>query len=356
MNFANNTAGAITTLAIVVTAASGTKVYDGTTTTTATPSITSGSLAPGDTAAFSEAFTIKNAGPGRTLKPAGSVSDGNGGANYAVTLVNNTTGQITPLPITVTAAAATKVYDGATSSAVAPAISGGSLASGDTAAFSETYNNKNVGAGKTLTPGGSVADGNGGANYTVSLVASTSGSITVRPITVTAATNTKTYDGTTTAAATPTITGGLGAGDTAAFHETYDNANVGSGKTLTPAGSVNDGNGGANYTVSFAANTTGEIVTQLNDPYVSLSDGIGASFTAGQGTWVQVPIRLDNLQDGSGDVGLRNATVEVSFSSTAYLAGAPSGAKEVGTSNNTVTITTQSRTTSWLARRSPSPA
>ena len=170
-----------------------------------------------------------------------------------------------------------------------------------------------------------MADGNGGTNYTVSFVAGTAGSITVRPITVTAVANTKTYDGTTTAAATPTITGGLGAGDTAAFHETYDNANVGSGKTLTPAGSVNDGNGGANYTVSFAANTTGEIVTQLNDPYVSLSDGIGASFTAGQGTWVQVPIRLDNLQDGSGDVGLRNATVEVSFSSTAYLAGAPAG-------------------------------
>ena len=119
VSFANNTAGAITTLAIVVTAASGTKVYDGTTTTTATPSITSGSLATGDTAAFSEAFTTRNEGPGRTLTAAGSVSDGNSGNNYAVTWVSNTTGQITPRLITVTAAAGTKVYDGTTSSAVA---------------------------------------------------------------------------------------------------------------------------------------------------------------------------------------------------------------------------------------------
>ena len=72
--------------------------------------------------------------------------------------------------------------------------------------------------------------------------------ITARAITVTAATNTKIYDGTTTAAATPTITSGtLAPGDTANFTETYDTQNVGTGKTLTPAGSV---------TTATAATTT----------------------------------------------------------------------------------------------------
>ena len=53
-------------------------------------------------------------------------------------------------------------------------------------------------------------------------------------------------------AAIPTITTGtLASGDTAAFTQTFDNANVGTAKTLTPAGVVNDGNGGANYTVTF---------------------------------------------------------------------------------------------------------
>ena len=76
--------------------------------------------------------------------------------------------------------------------------------------------------------------------------------ITARALTVTAATNTKTYDGTTSAAATPTITAGaLARTDTANFTETYDSKNVGTGKTLTPSGTVNDGNSGNNYTYTF---------------------------------------------------------------------------------------------------------
>ena len=41
--------------------------------------------------------------------------------------------------------------------------------------------------------------------------------------------------------------------------ESYDTRDVGLGKTLTAAGSVNDGNGGNNYTVAFVADTTGSI-------------------------------------------------------------------------------------------------
>ena len=48
-------------------------------------------------------------------------------------------------------------------------------------------------------------------------------------------------------------------GDTANFIETYDNPAAGTGKTLTPTGTVNDGNGGANYAYTFANNTTGVI-------------------------------------------------------------------------------------------------
>src|SRR6202008_923945 len=120
------------------------------------------------------------------------------------------------------------------------------------------YASKNVGTSLTLTPSGSVSDGNSGNNYAVTFATNTTGQITARAITVTAATNTKGYDGTTSATATPTGTGGsIVAGDTAAFNETYDNKNGGTGKTLTPAGSVNDGNGGNNYAVTVVTNTTG---------------------------------------------------------------------------------------------------
>ena len=60
--------------------------------------------------------------------------------------------------------------------------------------------------------------------------------INQRPITVTAAPNTKPYDGTKSAAATPTITSGsLVSGDTPDFTESYTTVNVGTGLTLVPA-------------------------------------------------------------------------------------------------------------------------
>src|SRR5207248_10632186 len=97
-------------------------------------------------------------------------------------------------------------------------------------------------------------------NSTVTIVAHTQHVALPRSITVTAATNTKTYDGTTSAAATPTITSGtLATGDTASFTESYGNKNVGTGKTLTPSGSVSDGNSGLNYEVKLADVTTGVI-------------------------------------------------------------------------------------------------
>src|SRR4029077_2052714 len=92
--------------------------------------------------------------------------------------------------------------------AATPAITSGTVVTGDTANFTEVYASKNAGTGLTLTPSGTVTDGNGGANYTVTFVNNTTGIITARAITVTAATNTKLYDGTATAAATPTITNG----------------------------------------------------------------------------------------------------------------------------------------------------
>jgi sugar lactone lactonase YvrE len=85
------------------------------------------SLAGGDTAAFSESFDTRNAGTGKTLTAAGSVNDGNSGSNYAVTFATATTGQITPLAITVTAVASSKVYDGTTSSTATPTIPTGDV-------------------------------------------------------------------------------------------------------------------------------------------------------------------------------------------------------------------------------------
>ena len=60
-----------------------------------------------------------------------------------------------------------------------------------------------------LVPSGSVNDGHGGANYSVTFVNNTTGTITARALTVTAAANSKTYDANTSAATAPTITAGV---------------------------------------------------------------------------------------------------------------------------------------------------
>ena len=83
-----------------------------------------------------------------------------------------------------------------------------------------------------------------------------------RPITVTAVTDTKTFDGTTTSDGIPTITTGtLAAGDTATWTQTFNTATAGSGKTLTPTGTVAKGVADvtAYYLITFAPNATGVI-------------------------------------------------------------------------------------------------
>jgi hypothetical protein len=107
----------------------------------------------------------------------------------------------------------------------------------------------------TYTPSGNFVGSSGTAMQTV----------TKRPITVTAAANSKGFDGNTSAAAVPMITSGSLVGlDLGGFSETYDTANIGTGKTLTPTGNVIDGNGGNNYAVIFVASTNGVIGCSQN--------------------------------------------------------------------------------------------
>jgi sRNA-binding regulator protein Hfq len=204
-------------------------------------------------------FTDKNVGLGKTVNVSGLTISGPDSGNYALTQPT-TNASIFALSISVTAATNSKTYDGSASATTLPTITTGSLQGTDITGFSETYGDKNVGTGKTLTPAGSVIDGNGGNNYNVTFFTSNTGAIGTRSITVTAATNTKPYDGTTSAAVLPTITtGSLQGTDTAGFSETYSDKIVATGKTLTPSGSVNDGNSGNNYVVTFLPNTTGVI-------------------------------------------------------------------------------------------------
>ena len=204
------------------------------------------------------------------LTPAGSVTDGNSGANYAVTFINNTTGVITAKPLAVTATGVNKQYDATTATTVTLAdnrVSGDVLTTAYTTA---SFVDKNVANGKTINVSGISISGTDSGNYTPNTTTTTTANITPAPLTLTAVTNTKTADGNTSAAAIPTVLGLLGSDTVSDLTETYDNFFTGSSKVLSVATyTVNDGNGGLNYSVSTVTDNTGVI----SDPVSSGGGG-----------------------------------------------------------------------------------
>ncbi len=95
--------------------------------------------------------------------------------------------------------------------------------------------------------------------------------VTKAPLVITAVTNTKDFDNSTSAAATPTVTG-LVSGDAITFPtglaEVYADPYADTGKTLSvSAYTLNDGNSGKNYAVTLVSNKTGAI----NSPNVILT-------------------------------------------------------------------------------------
>jgi hypothetical protein len=254
--------GTISQAALTVAAAGDTKAYDGNTSSSGAPTITAGQLYGTDTANFMQVFASRNVlgANGSTLVASGSVNDGNSGNNYAVTF-QTAQGTITAAPLTITAATDNRVYNGTASSSGAPTVTSGQVFAGDTGNFAQAFASKNaLGTnGSTLVASGSVSDGNGGNNYAVSFQTAL-GTITAAPLTITAAANTKTYDGTTSTTATPTASGLVGSDSVTGMTQAYANTNAGTGKTINvTAYTVNDGNGGANYSVQAIGSLAGVI-------------------------------------------------------------------------------------------------
>ena len=332
---------------ISVTAATDTKVYDGTTSSKGAPTITSGSLVNGDTGNFTQTFNTRNAGNNLTLIPAGSVKDGFGGSNYTITFVPVSTGTITQLPITVTAVTDAKVYNSTVISGQAPTIAP-TLVGGDTSGFFQAFDSPNAGP-RMLVPMGAANDGNGGQNYLVKFV-NAAGSIGQASLTITAVMNTKTYDGTTSAAATPAVMGLQGNTDSVTgLTETYDTPNAGTGKTLTvsPGYTISDGNNGGNYSVTLVANTTGVI----NQATPIVTDGGPGNSVFGQQVTFTVTV-------AAPDGGTPTGTVTFSFvqNATTYYICAPNGNISQSPCNVPVTVSNNSYTASVTTSQLPTAA
>lgn len=165
----------------------------------------------------------------------------------------------------------TRSYDGTTAMAgshlTAVGVAGESFAltgSGDASNLASG----NVQAGSLLATTTGLALGagsNGGmaSNYNALGTTGSSISITAAALTLRSTDVIKTYDGTLTAAGTATVVSGtlFGDDDISGGIFAFTDANAGTGdKVVTAAGvAVSDGNGGANYSVSYTSNTTSTI-------------------------------------------------------------------------------------------------
>jgi filamentous hemagglutinin family protein len=183
-------------------------------------------------------------------------------SNYTLpTSASGNIGSVTPAPLTVSAANASKTYDGAAytgGNGVAyagfvnnetPGVLGGTLA------YTGTSQGARNAGSYVITPAGLSS-----SNYAVSF-ADGSLSVAPTPLTVTAVTNTKSFDGNSEAQAVPVVSGLKGSDAVVNLREAYADANPGTGKTLSVQSGyqIVDGNNGNNYLVSLVPNQTGEI-------------------------------------------------------------------------------------------------
>ncbi|MDO9365694.1 MAG: YDG domain-containing protein, partial [Methylotenera sp.] len=321
ITYANGNSGVINKKAVTLTAQAATKTYDGALTYTTTAgdltALSSQLGVSGDTVtAATQAYADKNAGTGKTVTvSAATVNDGNSGNNYTITYANATSGVINKKAVTLTALATTKTYDGGltytNTAGDLTSLSGQLGVSGDTVtAATQAYSDKNAGTGKTVTlSAATVSDGNSGNNYTITYANGASGTISKKAVTLTGVAATKTYDGdltyTTTAGDLTTLSGQLGvSGDTVtAVTQAYTNKNAGTGKAVSvSSATINDGNSGNNYTITYANGASGVInkkaVTLTAQAATKTYDG-GLTYTTTAG----------DLTALSGQLGVSGDTV-----------------------------------------------
>jgi hypothetical protein len=203
------------------------------------------------------------------------------------------------------------IYDGSAQTTAAGTATGvsGALPSSDFHLAGTVHTNAGTYNGDPWSfsdPSGNYAPASGTVNDSIAQLR----------ITVTAVTNTKVYDGTTSAAARPTVSPGLVGTDTSAFIETYSSKTVGTWP-LTASGSVNDGNGGNNYSVVLWQSATGTITT----PAVAMKviDDASTAFQT-SGTWKTATSSLDYL-------GSDHVAVSAGASATWTFSGLTVGAQ-----------------------------
>ncbi len=260
------------------------KVYDATTDAALTGGILSGVLGTDVVAlmAGEGQFVDKNVGTAKAVLVTGYALTGADAGNYHLAQPDDVTADITPAALTITGVTArSKLYD-ATIDAILTAGSLAGVLGQDDVVLAQgrgTFADQHVGTGKTVTATGFGVSGIDAGNYVLSQPVGLTADITPARLLVTAAPDTREYDGTTSSGAMPTIAGLQGT-DTAVGAQVFATRNAGTSALTPMLLTLEDGNGGNNYEVTLTAGSgmiTPRPLTVAAQPDVKTYDGTTAS-------------------------------------------------------------------------------
>ena len=240
------------------------KVYDRTDAATANSRTLTG-VVSGDAVSLTggtATFGSRTVGTGKTVTLAGATLSGADAGNYSLASVSTTTADITAKSLTGSFTAPNKVYDGTTAATVnTPSLTG--VISGDTVTLggTATFDNKNVGTGRTVTLNSPTLGGADAGNYSLTSVSTVTANITAKALTITASNQSKTYGDTFsfTGSEFTTGSGQLVAGDAVASVTLTSAGAVASapvqagGYPIIPSAATGSGLG--NYTISYVNGT-----------------------------------------------------------------------------------------------------
>jgi hypothetical protein len=341
------------------------KVYDGTTNATldATNAGLTGMLNSDDvTLVTSNAvayFADKNVSTNKPVTVTGLALDGAAAANYTLVDPTNVTANITAAGLTVSGVTAvSKVYDGTTNAQLNGTATLNGVVSGDDVSLatddaSAAFASPNVGPGVPVTVSGYAITGADAGNYILTQPSALAADITAATLTITATANAKIYDGTTSAVAIPTTSGLQGSDTVTGLVETYDTPDAGTSKTLSvSAFTVNDGNGGNNYTVSTVTSTAGVINKALSLVSLGgLSQTYSGSAETATATTIPTGLAVTFTYNGSATIptAAGNYTVIGTINDANYQ-GSATGTLAIGQASGAVTLGNLSQTYDGAAK------
>ena len=179
--------------------------------------------------------------------------------------------------LTATITAKSKTYDGTNTAEVTKVELTGVLDGESVTATASNAEFAGVNArnDQTVTATITLDNSDAAKNYTVATTATTTASITAKTLTVTATASDKVYDGTTKATVTNVTLSGAVEGDTVSLNQSnmtaaFENATVGTGKTVTVSGLALDNNDNGNYKLPNTITTTANITKATGSGTVTL--------------------------------------------------------------------------------------